>query len=186
MTVQGTGNITQAVGIKGYCASAPGGAGGPYLDSGSFSVPERFTISTFFKVPSLGDGFIDGSEVLFRASYNGSVYIYVTDPVTADQSLASTGLGVSLVNVWSLLIGRFNQSVPSFTLRAYAPGLTSIYNVSSVVSTGSGWVNSISTISLKPFLLGGTTTSASLIDEIMVFDRLLSDSECDELYAFFI
>jgi hypothetical protein len=189
----GTAHLTQAsadvqrvAGLSGYAAYSPNaGTPGSYLETSVATGGADFTLSIWAKSDPATNMYVIGGMSLAYLIGFASFDIELFDPVTGDGSVAYHDSAGDTYNRWILLVGRFNQATKTFTFRHYGAANGNGVNYDSIVASGDGWVNAFGTLYLNPFNSSGGESSKGTDEEMVMWGRLLSDAECDQLETLF-
>lgn len=181
MAVNGTG-FSQALGKDG---SAVQGDGNGYLASSTEVAPDDFTIAFWAKRLSAGQAFLFGIPLLWGVDQDDTqARFFFYDQTTGDYAVATIPTGNP--PEWVLYILRFHNSALSMQFRAYQ--IPSNEGVDYGAVDGSGpWANPLANIAYGCFhdWSGSPGVSAGVMDEVMAWDRYLTDDQCDALRTTF-
>jgi hypothetical protein len=181
MVEGGTGDVSQVAGKNGFAAESIGGVNGPFLNAGTFDVSGSFSFAVWVREPigvvaAIGP---TGEDLLLTVDEAGTVNLYLWDPATGDSSkIPASDAGTP--GPWVLLIARFDQLAKTFNLRTYGFG-GGAGNFQGAPDSGP-WVYDFAALTVRPLNFSASEATAGAVDELMMFDRVLTDDQCDALW----
>lgn len=171
--------VTAGTGKRGNSAIIS--TGGAYLKADSLPIPDRFTLAVWAKGIAGGSYPLgpNGDPTIHLNSPAGRMAADIQDHGTGDDTYILIDTGSSITGSWVLIVWRFNNVAPlSMNARIYGFASNNATTYNGVQGSGP-WVNPLPYLSIWPGYYNSSENTE--VDEIQVYNRLLSDAECDSL-----
>jgi hypothetical protein len=176
--IESGGSVDYVAGVNGNAARFTGGS--DRLETTISVVPAEFTISVWTRGTALDHqvmGPLGGPFTIYTLGSVGRIQLLIFDQVTFDSTGYSFEASASMLG-WILIVARINNATCTGSLRFYGAPSGNGVNY----SLAGSWVNPHTTLDLWP---SGSEGSGGDNDEMVMWPRMLTDSECDRLQTNF-